>query len=210
MLCAWLLVFAFAAIGQVAAEKSPRRLRVYVDASLIDGLVAAPVPNYPAEAAKQEWTGLGVFELHFRADGTVKDVVTVLTTEHKLLDDTALASLWKWRCKPRAQSSARMTMRFSIHHGPVTLDPFGEEVQKNVPAHPLPTYPLEARRQGWTGRGLFVTRFRPDGRAEKVVALQSTGHPVLDQECVRTLQRWRCLPGAYTTVYIPVVFTMGR
>jgi TonB family protein len=80
----------------------------------------------------------------------------------------------------------------------------------NVPVHPHPTYPLEALRQLWTGRALFVMRFRPDGIVEHVVALHSTGHPVLDQECVRTLQRWRCLPGVYTTAYIPVVFTLRR
>jgi hypothetical protein len=62
---------------------------VYADASLIDGLVVAPVPNYPAEAAKKNWTGLGVFGLRFRPDGTVKDLVTMLTTGHESRDDAA-------------------------------------------------------------------------------------------------------------------------
>lgn len=207
---AFLLVLACAAIGQVAAAKSSHRPRVYVDASLIDGLVATPVPNYPAEAAKKKWTGFGVFELHFRPDGTVKDVVTILTTEHELLDETARASLWQWRCKPRAQWIARLTVSFLIHHNPVTLDPLGKEVLANVPVHPSPTYPLEARRKGWNGTGLFVMRFRSDGSVEKAVALRSTGHTVLDEECVRTLQRWRSRPDAYRTAYIPVTFTMGR
>ena len=135
--------------------------------------------------------------------------MTVLTTEHKLLDDAARASLSQWRCKPRAQRSARMTMSFSVNHNPVTLNPLSKQVLTSVPVHPLPTYPLEARRQWWTGRGLFVMRFRPDGRVEKVVAMKSTGHTVLDEECVKTLQRWRCRPGVYTTAYIPVTFTMS-
>ena len=70
-----------------AAAKSSHRPRVYADASLIDGLIAAPVPNYPAEAAKKDWTGLGVFELHFRSDRSVQDVVTLLTnTPHAPID----------------------------------------------------------------------------------------------------------------------------
>ena len=183
---------------------------MYADASLIKGLTAAPVPKYPAEAATKGWGGLGVFELHFRPDGTVRDVVTVLTTEHQLLDDSARDSLLQWRCQPRALRSARMTMSFSVEHLPVTLSPLGKEVLKNMPDHPLPTYPFEARRQWRTGGGLFVMRFRADGSVEKVVALKSTGHALLDEETTRTLQRWRCLPGVYVTAYIPISFTIER
>ena len=34
-----------------------------------------------------------VFELRFRPDGTVKDVVTVLTTEHQLLTKRTIRSM---------------------------------------------------------------------------------------------------------------------
>ncbi len=76
--------------------------------------------------------------------------------------------------------------------------------------HPSPTYPLETRRRRWFGTGLFVVRFRPDGSVENVVALKSTDHAVLDEEVVRTLRRWRCLPGVYVSAYIPVTFSMAR
>jgi TonB family protein len=204
------VVCSIALIGQIVAAKASHLPRVRADASLVAGLITAPVPKYPLEAAEKQWGGFGVFELRFRRDGTVQEVVTVLTTEHKLLDEAARAALLQWRCKPRAQSSARMTMSFSIHHDPVTLNPLGNEALKNIPVHPLPTYPLEARRQWRTGGGLFIMRFRQDGSVEKVVALHSAGHVVLDEECVRTLQRWRCLPGVYVTAYIPVAFTMSQ
>lgn len=204
-----LFICALAAIDDAKA-KSAHRPRVYADASLVNGLVATPLPNYPLEAVKKDWGGLGVFELRFRSDGTVKDVVTVLTTEHQLLDDTARAALWQWRSTPHAQSSGRLTMTFSIHHDPVTINPPDDEALKNIPVHPTPTYPLEARRQRWVGRGLFVMRFRPDGGVKQVVALHSTDHALLDQECIRTFLRWRCLPGVYTSAYIPVSFSIGR
>ena len=101
-------------------------------------------------------------------------------------------------------------MTFSSQHHPVTIDPDGDKALKNIPVHPAPTYPLEARRKRWVGGGLFVMRFRPDGGMEKVVALKSTGHAVLDEEAVRTLLRWRCLPGVYTSAYVPIGFTMDR
>jgi len=154
------------------------------------------------------WGGLGVFELQFRGDGTVRKVVTVLTTDHRLLDETARAALSQWRTKPRAQIAARLTMHFSSDYDPVRIDPDDKQVLRNIPVHPRPNYPLEARINRWVGGGLFVMRFRPDGSVEQVVALKSTGHAELDQECIRTFLRWRCRPGVYHNAYIPISFSM--
>ncbi len=179
-----------------------------MDASLVKDLLSAPVPYYPEQALQKGWGGLGVFELQFRADGTVKNAATVLTTEHQLLDETACAALRQWRAKPGAQNSARLTMTFSSGRHPVTIDPGSEEALRNIPVHPRPTYPHEARRKRQVGGGLFVLRFQPDGRMKQVVALKSTGHAEIDQECIRTFMRWRCLPGVYVTAYLPISFTM--
>jgi TonB family protein len=202
------IALALAVTVQGAPEKAGDRLRVFVDASLVQGLVSAPVPNYPVAALKEKWGGFGVFELQFRPNGTVKNVVTLLTTGYQLLDETARAALWQWRSSPAAQNSARLTMRFSTHHRPVTIQPGSVEAISNFPVHPTPRYPAEAQRHGWQGTGLFVLRFREDGSMEKVVTLRSTGHPALDDEGVRTLLRWHCRPGLYMTAYIPITFAM--
>ena len=204
------LIAALAGAMHGAGAKSSGRPRVYVDASLVKDLVVAPVPNYPTEALKKGWGGLGVFEVQFRPDGTVSNALTLLTTEHPLLDETALADLRKWRCKPHAQRSARLTMTFSSHYRPVRLEPDSEEIVRNIPVHPAPTYPLEARRKRHVGRGLFVMRFRGDGSMKQVVALKSTGHEEIDQECIRTLMRWRCLPDVYITALVPITFSLVR
>jgi hypothetical protein len=112
------LILGFALARQDAKATSSHWPRVYVDASLVSDLVAAPVPNYPMEAVEKKCGGLGVFELQFRPNGTVRNVVTVLTTEHQLLDDTARTSLWQWRSQPLAQTSARLTMSFSADYNP--------------------------------------------------------------------------------------------
>ena len=179
-----------------------------MDASLVKDLLSAPVPYYPEQALQKGWGGLGVFELQFRTDGTVKNAATVLTTEHPLLDEAACAALRRWRAKPGAQSSARLTMTFSSSRHPVTIDPSSEDALRNIPVHPRPTYPLAARLQRHVGGGLFVLRFHPDGRMKQIVALKSTGHAEIDQECIRTFMRWRCLPGVYVTAYLPISFTM--
>lgn len=82
-----------------AAGKSAKP-KVVADASYVQGLIEAPVPNYPAEAAQKSWSGIGVYEIRFRRDGIAERVNVVLTTGHRLLDDTARAALLRWRCKP--------------------------------------------------------------------------------------------------------------
>jgi TonB family protein len=186
--------------------KASDRPTVYVDASFVKDFVVAPVPNYPMEALEKKWGGLGVFELRFRPDGTVKDVVTLMTTDHELLDQTARSALRQWRCKPGTSSSGRLTMLFSVRHGTINVAP--DEALKEIPVHPYPTYPKEAVRRGWAGTGLFIMRFRPDGTVKQVVALKSTDNPVLDDACVRTLLRWRSVPGACRTAKVPVTFTL--
>ena len=99
-------------------------------------------------------------------------------------------------------------MTFSSRPHPVTIDPGSKEALRNIPVHPSPTYPVEARRLGHVGGGLFVLRFQPDGNMKQVAALKSTGHAELDQECIRTFMQWRCLPGVYVTAYLPISFTM--
>ncbi|MBA3607706.1 MAG: energy transducer TonB [Chthoniobacterales bacterium] len=156
MLGTWLIVLACAAFAQsAAAAKSSDRPRVKADASLIKGLVKTPLPNYPAIAAKQGWGGLGVFELQFQPDGTVRNVVTLLTTGHPLLDDSARASLRQWRCQPGVQRSGRLTISFSTKQHPVELEPEGDEVRKISRCTPRP--PTRMRRAGVAGLALVCS-----------------------------------------------------
>ncbi len=164
LLRALMLALAFATVSQVAAAESSHRPRVYAGASLIEGLIATPVPNYPAEAAKKGWVGLGVFELYFRPDGTVQSMATVLTTGHQLLGrHSARRSL---ALAPQAGHSKRwpdddVVFRTRRSRQVESVDRKGAE---ECPGAPLPTYPLAARRERLAGRGLFVMRFRLDGR----------------------------------------------
>jgi protein TonB len=61
--------------------------------------------------------------------------------------------------------------------------------------NPPPPYPLIARRLGMEGLVLLEVVVAPDGRAEDVRVLHSSGHPPLDESAVATVRsRWRFVP----------------
>ena len=79
-------------------------------------------------------------------------------------------------------------------------------------AMPEPGYPLEARKNRLTGRGLFSLKIRPATyTVSKVTVLESTGHKLLDDAAIRALSRWRgrlnSLMSRVDHVRIPVTFT---
>ena len=56
---------------------------------------------------------------------------------------------------------------------------------------PAPGYPITARRNHWTGAGIFICKGRPDGTVSSVDVRQSTGHEILDQAAIAALRQWR-------------------
>jgi protein TonB len=78
----------------------------------------------------------------------------------------------------------------------------------NWTSAPHPVYPYEARRQKQTGSGRFVITFDDNGNATDVSAVQSTGSAILDQTSTNTFMRWRCKPGAYHKVAVPITYTL--
>jgi TonB family protein len=82
------------------------------------------------------------------------------------------------------------------------------DVKSAVMYGPEPDYPIGAARRGWQGSGLFLCRLRPDGTVSSVIALQSTGHDMLDQAGISAFQRWRFKPGSFKAVKIPLNFSM--
>ncbi len=73
---------------------------------------------------------------------------------------------------------------------------------------PYPGYPFEARRARQTGTGKYLLRFDANGSVTNVETILSTGSAFLDQAAVRALEQWRCPPGVYESVYVPITFTL--
>ena len=109
---------------------------------------------------------------------------------------------------PRAPAPPRphlpRTPRAENQIGPAQFS----EVRANLTHAPRPPYPYEARRAHSTGNGKFLLRFDANGAVAEVTMVQSTGNAVLDQVAASTFRRWRCRPGTYREVYVPISFTL--
>lgn len=65
------------------------------------------------------------------------------------------------------------------------------QVEGNQP----PTYPMEARKQGLSGRVILNYFVTETGGVKDITVTQSSGHKVLDDEAVRAISGFRFYPG---------------
>ena len=77
-----------------------------------------------------------------------------------------------------------------------------------------PRYPWTARAQGHQGRVVLSVWVSPEGQADELAVLQSSGYPNLDRAAMEAVQRWRFKPArrggvdAGSLLYVPVVFLL--
>ena len=72
-----------------------------------------------------------------------------------------------------------------------------------------PDYPIEARRQNFTGSGLFAIHVRPDGSVARVEVVKSIGHGLLDQAAIAAFRQWRFRPRTTSPVRVPIRYSIG-
>ncbi len=70
----------------------------------------------------------------------------------------------------------------------------------------LPTYPYEARRRGWSGRGTFRAYAESNGKVSRVEVIRSTGHKALDDAVVTAARRWRAREARKLEIDFPIAF----
>jgi len=72
-------------------------------------------------------------------------------------------------------------------------------------------YPIQARRAGIAGSGVFEMRINPKtGRVKGVRVVQSTGSQMLDWAAARGFNRFRFQSGAIVAARAPVTFSLRR
>lgn len=166
----------------------------------------SPRPDYPKEARQKHLTGSGVLGLRVdKATGKVTSAKMEKSTGHKILDDSAIRAFKDWSFQPG---------KFSIVHVPITYT-LNRDHRRAHPGHaqaiysPRPEYPLEARRQRMTGRGIFRLNIDYDtGVVVSVEISQTTGHQMLDNAATATLKKWRFRPRTFHKVVMPLAFTL--
>jgi protein TonB len=105
--------------------------------------------------------------------------------------------------KPRARVAASRPSGAPAP-GPVNF----VSAKANMTFAPRPSYPYEARRARQTGSGKFLLHFDGSGSVTDVDVINSTGSAILDQTSMSTFRRWKCKPGVYTKVYVPITYTL--
>jgi TonB family protein len=69
-----------------------------------------------------------------------------------------------------------------------------------------PEYPHEARRNHWSGAGLFRAEVTPSGSVANVKVLKSTGHRVMDEMVVTSVRTWQAAAGKKREVDFAIAF----
>jgi TonB family protein len=109
-------------------------------------------------------------------------------------------------------SAVFIAMCLSIYASKETLITVDEARRQHLLFFVRPDYPLEARRNRWTGRGVFSVTFDfASGRVQKVQIVRGTGHPLLDSAATAALKQWRAKPKSlHKLADFPIVFTHSR
>lgn len=81
-------------------------------------------------------------------------------------------------------------------------------------SNPAPRYPFAARRRGQEGRVVLLVHVDAAGHADDVSVRQSSGHGLLDDAAVKTVETWRFVPArsgetpVVGTVEVPISFRL--
>jgi protein TonB len=73
---------------------------------------------------------------------------------------------------------------------------------------PAPSYPSEARRKGQTGTVVIEFTVDSSGRVISAYAKSPSPWPLLNEEAVRTVRRWKFPPGGVIKLQRPIVFQL--
>jgi protein TonB len=73
---------------------------------------------------------------------------------------------------------------------------------------PAPVYPSEARRKGQTGTVLVEFTVDSSGRVISAYAKSPSPWPLLNNEAVRTVRRWKFPPGEIMKLQRPIIFQL--
>ena len=193
--------------------------------------IERPKPDYTADALASRVEGVITLECVVREDGTVSDG-RIVKPLFPSLDAEALQRLADWRFKPGMKDGkpvpvrVQVEMSFSLADSPETtrgprvdspeaFKPSKDVTTPRIISEVKPQYTADAMREGVQGSIRMACVVLPDGTVGDV-AVKEGLHSQLDREAVRTVRKWRFVPGMKDGSPVPVqvevemTFTLGR
>ena len=70
----------------------------------------------------------------------------------------------------------------------------------------VPEYPYEARRDHWSGSGIYRAFVTPEGKVTKVTVVKGARYRVMDDAVIYAARRWRAKPGRSREVDFSMTF----
>lgn len=110
-----LLAYVIATPPVVAKE--PKTKQELSGENIKKALIEFPTPPYPTAYRARWLEGAGSYWLHFDTKTGRVDAVKVLqSTGHAELDNVAVATFYRWRCRPGGLESATIPAKFTLDH----------------------------------------------------------------------------------------------
>lgn len=140
------------------------------------------IPELPAETARIEPTTAAIAELPARKP-------------------TAAS-------KPSASIRPRESGPGAASSGRASTQGMAEGARLAAGRMPAPSYPEAARRAGQTGTVVVAFTVDTTGRVISAQATSPSSWPLLNEEAVRTVRRWKFPPGGVMNIQRPIVFQL--
>ncbi len=168
------------------------------DAQKTPSIQETIVPGEPVAERAQRVSGVGMCRVHFDHDGRADSVAMTRSTGSASLDEDALRSARRnWRGLP--DSTTSVPVKYSA--APVNK---GVTIRYETP---IPTYPVWAERNRYSGTCLLQVLFDTQGSATFAVVVKSSGHPALDNFTVRhALAHWKSSGSEESVLTYPVTY----
>ena len=207
---------AIALLGGTAAAQE----QVYTPGEGVTTPVAIeqPRPQYTPDALTARVEGIVTLECVVGTDGTVSEG-RVVKSLFPSLDDVALRTVQDWKFKPGTKDGKPVPVRINVEmsfslsdspeiRGPRVDSPGLLKPSKLVTTPRLlhevkPEYTARAMRERAQGTVRMNCVVLPDGTVGDVQVKESV-HPDLDLEAVRTVRKWRFVPGMAEGKAVPV------
>jgi TonB family protein len=181
--------------------------------------IERPKPDYTLDALAARVEGVLRLECVVQPDGSVSEG-RVVTPLFPSLDAEALRYLADWKFKPGMKDGKAVPVRvevemsFSLKDSPESIPgppldspevfkPSNEVTAPRLLMEVKPQYTAQAMREKVQGRIRMACVVLQDGTVGDV-RVNERLHPDLDREAVRTLRKWRFVPGMKDAVAVPV------